>query len=54
MFDDGKLYGAIQMGEHGFAPKGQQLDSKPARFVHLWLLDNGQWRIARVLSYDHH
>lgn len=54
MFDNGELYGAIQMGQHGFAPEGQQLEGKPARFVHLWLLENGQWKIARVLSYDHH
>jgi len=54
MFDDGELYGAIQMGKHGFAPAGQKMQVEPARFMHLWLLVDGQWKISRVLSYDHH
>ena len=49
-------YGAVQMGDHLFyvTEKGQQekLDGK-AKFVHLWKLENGQWKISRVLSFDH-
>lgn len=45
-------YGAVQMGRHVFARKGEP-GSEEARFVHLWKLDNGVWRLARVLSFDH-
>jgi hypothetical protein len=54
MFDNGKLYAAIQIGEHNFAPPGQPVNGLPAKFIHLWLLENGDWRLSRVLSYDHH
>ncbi len=47
MRSDGKLYGAIQSGVHYFGDQGQ------ARFIHLWLLEGGEWRLARVLSFDH-
>ena len=49
-------YGAIEMGVHRFHhPKAE--DTEPvgeARFVHLWQLKDGAWKITRVLSYDHH
>jgi hypothetical protein len=54
--NNGKLYGAIQNGKHQFYEK---LVDKPetkgniARFTHLWLLENNEWRLARSLSYDH-
>ena len=55
MYNNGKLYGAIQTGKHGFAPLGEEVSIAPASFMHLWLLgEDGEWRIARVLSYDHH
>jgi hypothetical protein len=41
-----KDYGAIQMGVHRF---GQT----EAKFVHLWRKKDGQWKITRVLSFDH-
>lgn len=47
-----KDYGAVQMGEHWFVEEGAAT-STLARFVHLWRLEDGQWRIARVLSFDH-
>jgi hypothetical protein len=25
-----------------------------ATFFHLWLLGDGTWKMARVVSYDHH
>ena len=45
-------YGAIQMGRHVFARKGEP-GSEVAKFVHLWKRENGAWRLARVLSFDH-
>lgn len=45
-------YGAIQMGEHRFVEAGAET-STIARFVHLWRHENGRWRIARVLSFEH-
>jgi hypothetical protein len=45
-------YGAIQIGRHVFARKGEP-GSEEAKFVHLWKQENGVWRLARVLSFDH-
>ena len=45
-------YGAIQIGRHAFARKGET-GSEVAQFVHLWKRENGVWRLARVLSFDH-
>jgi uncharacterized protein DUF4440 len=54
---DGIIYGAIISGEHVFyvrqSGKTEYLDGQ-ARFTHLWLLANGNWKMARVLSFDHH
>lgn len=49
-------YGAIQTGEHRFyiTEKGKpEKLSGQAKFTHLWQFRDNQWRIARVLSYDH-
>jgi hypothetical protein len=52
-----EIYGAILSGEHLFyiteSGKPEYLDGQ-ARFTHLWLLNEGQWKMARILSYDHH
>ena len=53
---DNVVYGAILSGEHLFyileSGKPESLDGR-ARFTHLWLLKDGAWRMARILSYDH-
>lgn len=57
LFNNGKLYGAIQKGIHKFyeKPAGKpEIDGSIARFTHLWLLVDNQWTLKRVLSYDHH
>lgn len=41
------LYGALQTGIHSFG------DTK-ANFSHIWLLENNEWKISRVISYNHH
>ncbi len=55
--DNGKKpYGAIQNGIHDFY---QQIDGEDAhktstaKFTHLWIVENGDWKLKRVLSYDH-
>jgi len=54
---NGRLYGAVQSGEHRFYAKypdraEAELTSE-AQFTHLWLLEAGEWKLARVLSFDH-
>jgi hypothetical protein len=49
-------YGALQTGEHIFyikGPDGKEILDGRAKYVHLWKNDNGQWRITRVMSFDH-
>jgi hypothetical protein len=54
--DGDTVYGAIVAGEHLFyvrePGKAEVLDGR-ARFVSLWLLKDGAWKMARLLSYDH-
>jgi len=56
MESDGKIYGAILSGEHQFFVTE---DGKPeyasgsAKFTHLWLVENENWKMSRILSYDH-
>lgn len=49
------LYGAIQQGQHDFYVLENQVwrKSGSALFIHLWLLEDGIWKLKRVLSYDH-
>jgi hypothetical protein len=45
-------YGAIEMGLHGFH-NNQEKTNGPTRFskfVHTWHKENGQWKLARVIS----
>lgn len=56
LYNKGKLYGAVQYGEHRFFEQeaGQpEKAASTARFTHLWLLENGDWKLSRALSYDH-
>lgn len=54
--NNGTLYGAIQHGEHLFyGQKGEQPKylTSSAKFTHVWILEEGAWKLKRVLSYDH-
>ena len=56
LMDNGALYGAIIEGRHQFynaAPGKPEELSGTARFTSLYLLKDGAWKMARVLSYDH-
>ena len=50
------IYGAIQNGEHSFyALEGtnQKYLTSTAKFTHVWVVENGEWRLRSVLSFDH-
>lgn len=50
------LYGAIQHGIHEFHQQIEGEDvqkTNTAKFTHLWMIENGDWKLKRVLSYDH-
>ena len=51
-----QLYGAIISGEHVFyikeIGKPEFLDGR-ARFLQMWLLKDGVWKMSRIFSYDH-
>ncbi|MEX0733594.1 MAG: nuclear transport factor 2 family protein [Steroidobacteraceae bacterium] len=49
-------YGAMQMGTHRFfALRQGQPDrlTETGKFIDLWKNDNGTWKLARVISYEH-
>jgi hypothetical protein len=56
MTNNGEIYGAILTGEHLFyiLEKGKtpRLDGR-AKFTHLFLKAGNEWKMSRVLSYDH-
>jgi CubicO group peptidase (beta-lactamase class C family) len=63
LYKKGILYGAMQMGTHQFYEKSvgkneSLTDAKEhfgstAKFTHVWLLQNGVWKLRRSFSYDH-
>jgi ketosteroid isomerase-like protein len=50
-------YGALQIGAHRFCDAAaKQCDGTSggvAKFIHLWQNRDGDWKITRVISYDH-
>jgi len=57
MHNGDQLYGAIISGEHAFymTEKGKpEFQSGAASFTQLWQLENGVWKMTRILSYNHH
>ena len=59
LYNNGILYGAIQTGKHRFFEKNMNQPEKAekagstAKFIHLWILEDNQWKLKRILSYDH-
>ncbi|WP_445750132.1 nuclear transport factor 2 family protein [Polaribacter sp.] len=53
--NNGVLYGAIQKGKHTFQEKQNGIFKTVgiANFTHVWILENSQWKLKRVLSYNH-
>jgi hypothetical protein len=47
-------YGAVEIGIHRFHHPGHPDDGAgDAKFVTLWQNKNGEWKVTRVISYDH-
>lgn len=54
--NNGETYGAIQKGIHLFyikEPNKELYLTNIAKFTSIWLLKEGNWKLSRVLSYDH-
>ena len=56
LYSNNTLYAFIQEGEHDFAElyQGKWNKGSRAKFTILWILDGKNWKMKRVLSYDHH
>ena len=51
LYNDGKLYGAIQSGIHNFYIRErnkEDIHTSRAKFTHVWLLENGKWLLKEV------
>ena len=47
-------YGAMQIGSHRFCHlENEKQDCGTFKFVHIWQKKNNEWKITRVVSYDH-
>ncbi len=56
LYENGKLYAAIQKGMHDFyikEPGKKMYKTSSAKFTHVWILEGKDWILKRVLSYDH-
>ena len=48
-------YGAVEIGVHRFYHPGALPDHPgEAKFIHIWRLKDGVWKLTRVISIDHH
>ena len=57
LYNNGKLYGAIQKGVHHFYLREKDKDdvwTSTAKFTHVWVIENETWKLSEVLSFDHH
>lgn len=56
LYSNNVLYAFVQEGEHEFFEfsNGKWVKGSLAKFTILWLLEDKQWKMKRVLSYDHH
>jgi len=47
-------YGAVEIGVHRFTHPNDPHELGEAKFVTLWQLSDGSWKITRAISFDHH
>src|SRR5690606_36011921 len=53
---NGEIYGAIQEGTHQFfeSQTGQpERFGSSAKFTHIWLLENKEWKLSQSYSFEH-
>lgn len=56
LYSNDLLYGAVQMGNHRFyetTSTGSKVYASSAKFTHMWVVENGVWKLISALSYDH-
>lgn len=56
LYRNDTLYGALQSAKHRFyalEKDGTERITSVALFTHLWLIEQGQWKLSRGYSYDH-
>ncbi len=47
-------FGAIETGQHTFChTENGKLECATFKFVHIWETKNGQWKVAKIITYDH-
>jgi ketosteroid isomerase-like protein len=46
-------YGAVEIGVHRFHHPNEKNNIGEAKFIHLWQNKDGNWKITRVISFDH-
>lgn len=54
--NNGEIYGAIQNGKHHFYGEEENRPkflTSTADFTHLWIIEDNDWKVKRVLSYNH-
>ena len=52
----GEIYGAIQNGKHRFYGEENNRPkylTSTADFTHLWVIEEENWKLKRVLSFNH-
>jgi hypothetical protein len=48
-----KGYGAVEIGVHRFTHPRDPNNVGEAKFVQLWQLKDGSWKLTRVISFNH-
>lgn len=47
-------YGAVEIGIHRFTHPNDPKELGEAKFIILWHLKDGTWKVSRTISFDHH
>jgi hypothetical protein len=56
LYKNGKIYGAIQEGNHLFYEKSKgnpEHFGGSAKFTHVWILEGSTWKLAKSFSFEH-
>ena len=49
-----KDFGAVEIGVHRFTHPSDPTNLGEEKFVTIWKLENGSWKMTRAISFDHH